>query len=151
MAFYSSASNASLWRGVHYYENGKVKSYSVIEENVIQGVVSGSEGNVYDTTINLDHPRKSTCNCPFANGRKVICKHVVALYFTSVPGSYKEFKKDMEEAETLYELQEEQWRKETHQRIENFVAKLSEKEARKRLVDILYEDALGDRYRRDYW
>ena len=147
MAFHSSASNASLWRGVHYYENEKVKSYSIIEENVIQGVVSGSEGNIYDTTINLDHPKKSTCNCPFANGRKVICKHMVALYFTSVPGSYKKFEKDMEEAETLYKLQEEQWRKETHQRIENFVAELSEREARKRLVDILYEDALDGRRR----
>lgn len=96
MAFYSSTSNASLWRGIHYYEDGKVQSYSTVEEGIIRGTVSGSEGNAYGTTIDLDHPKRSTCNCPFADGRKVICKHMIALYFMSVPGSYEAFEKDME-------------------------------------------------------
>ena len=45
-------------------------------------VASGTkEYNVY---LNLEKPRKSTCNCPLANGKRIICKHIVATYFSVV-------------------------------------------------------------------
>ena len=47
--------------------------------NCYQGKVKGSGGAIYDVTIDTAHPRKSVCNCPFAEGRRVICKHMVAL------------------------------------------------------------------------
>ncbi|NMB97839.1 MAG: hypothetical protein GYA02_14710 [Clostridiaceae bacterium] len=39
--------------------------------------------------INIVHPRKSKCNCPHADGRRVICKHMIALYFTVFPKEAK--------------------------------------------------------------
>lgn len=43
------------------------------------GKVRGSNDAAYDVTIDTAHPKKSVCNCPFAEGRRVICKHMVAL------------------------------------------------------------------------
>lgn len=152
MAFYSAASNASLWRGVDYYETGKVVDFSKSGERTISGTVEGSEGNRYSVDIDLDHPKRSTCTCPFAAGRQVVCKHMVALYFASTPGSYERLLKDVEEAETLHQLQEERWKEETRDAIEEAVSKLSEKGAKERLADMMYRDALEDRYGfDDYW
>lgn len=150
--FYSAASNNSLWRGVHYYKEGNVVSFKTCDQDIIKGIVSGSEDNFYDTTIDLAHPKKSTCNCPFADGRRVICKHMIALYFTAVPNSFELFERDMNRLETHLKLEEERWRKETRDRIEEYVAGLTAKEARETLVDVLYQSELNDRYRNDdYW
>ena len=43
------------------------------------GKVRGSNDAVYDVTIDTVHSKKSVCNCPFVEGRKVIRKHMVAL------------------------------------------------------------------------
>lgn len=34
----------------------------------------------YDVYLNIEHPRKSKCNCPLANGKKNICKHIDLKY-----------------------------------------------------------------------
>ena len=150
MAFYSSASNASLWRGIDYYKQRKVKSFSDVNKSRIIGRVAGSDNNEYDVSIDLAHPKKSTCNCPFADGRHVICKHMIALYFTSIPGSYEDFEKDMERLEIQYELEEERWRKDTLEHIKEHVKGMSAKQAREKLVDIYYQNALDSRYH-DEW
>ena len=79
------ASNNSVWRGMDYYENKKVLSWHKAEDGTYNGVVSGQEGKDYSVHIDKIHPRKSTCNCPFADGRRVVCKHMIALYFTAEP------------------------------------------------------------------
>ena len=43
------------------------------------GKVRGSNDAVYDVTTDTVHSKKSVCNCPFVEGRKVIRKHMVAL------------------------------------------------------------------------
>ena len=53
--------------------------------------------------LNIEHPRSSTCNCPFAEDRRVICKHVVATYFEAVPGSAEDSEKEQERLEMKYE------------------------------------------------
>ena len=35
--------------------------------------------------MDIKHPIKSKCNCPHANDRGIICKHIVSLYFTIFP------------------------------------------------------------------
>ncbi len=52
----------------------------------------GSENNTYAVKIDILHPRKSKCNCPHADEKQIICKHMVAVYFTAFP----------EEAERIY-------------------------------------------------
>ncbi len=151
MAFYSSASNNSTWRGVDYYESRKVKSSRAVGDAVYEGEVEGSEGRVYSVRIDVEHPKRSTCTCPFAEGRRVVCKHMVALYFESVPGSLDAFYRDVREAEAHYELEEQRWRDETLASITKLVRSMSAEEAKGRLIDMMYHNMLDERYRDDYW
>ena len=50
--------------------------------------------------ILIKHPRKSKCNCPFAEGRRVVCKHMIALYFTIEPQAAEGILRQAEENET---------------------------------------------------
>lgn len=56
--------------------------------------------------INIEHPRSSKCNCPHAEGRRIVCKHMVALYFSVFPDVAKEYISLVKEAERE---QEEYW------------------------------------------
>lgn len=75
MGLIEVASGNSVWRGMDYYERKKVISWEEDGADSYNGVVSGSEGNIYLVHIDKAHPRKSKCNCPFADGRRVVCKH----------------------------------------------------------------------------
>jgi uncharacterized Zn finger protein len=79
MALIDIASSKSIWRGMEYYKQNKVLSYTVGNDGTCDGVCEGSGDSNYNVHVDLEHPRKSTCNCPLANGKKVICKHIVAV------------------------------------------------------------------------
>ena len=81
MGLIETASANSIWRGMDYYEARKVISWEKTGTFAYDGIVSGSEGNKYTVHIETNHPRRSTCNCPFAEGRRVVCKHMIALLF----------------------------------------------------------------------
>ncbi len=153
MAFYSMASNASLWRGIDYYKSNHVLSFTQIDHDHISGKVKGSEDHVYDVTIDLSHPKRSTCTCPFKEGRQVVCKHMVALYFTSDDSAYERFEEELRQEEIADEREEELWRAQTLRDITQQVKALSAAEAKKRLIDILYQEQLDYRNRRSsgYW
>ncbi len=105
MGIISSASGSSCWRGLDYYKRNKIRNIKKINDNEYTSVVSGNkEYNVY---LNLEHPRKSTCNCPLANGKRIICKHIVATYFSVVPNSAKNFEEEQERLQQEYEEYEE--------------------------------------------
>lgn len=99
MGFLELASSASAWRGYDYYTENKVCSYVKICEDEFEGSVAGSREKTYSVRINLLHPKKSTCTCPFAEGNKKICKHKAALYFAALPGEAERFHAEMERAE----------------------------------------------------
>ena len=61
-----------------------------------EGAADG-EPVIYHVTINREHPRSSTCDCPYAKGRKVVCKHMIALLFTAEPKIYEDYKRECEE------------------------------------------------------
>ena len=104
--FYDKASGRSFWRGYWYYKNGNVVSWRKISESEYEGTVkSDNQKDQYKVTINLDKPRASKCNCPFAEGKYKVCKHMVALYFAIFPDEAKEFD------EEVYEFEKEQERK----------------------------------------
>ena len=73
------ASSKSVWRGMEYYKQNKVLSYTVNEDGSCEGIVAGSGDGNYHVHVDMEHPRKSTCDCPLANGKKIICKHIVAV------------------------------------------------------------------------
>ena len=99
MGLIELASANSVWRGMDYYEKKKVASWKRSGDASYDGQVTGSNKQVYSVHIDKEHPKKSECNCPFAAGRRVICKHMIALYFTAEPNVAEDFMKQAEEWE----------------------------------------------------
>ena len=138
MALIDLASSNSLWRGIDYFESNKVKEIEKINDNEYKSIVSGSSD--YNVFINLNHPRKSTCSCPFAEGRRVICKHMVATYFKIYP---KEAKRLIDE-QVAYEMEEEQLYEEHYNEVKEYVDSLTEEEAKAMLIERLIDEWYGD-------
>ena len=143
MGLLELASGNSFWRGYDYFKESRVKSYRKIEPNLYEGSVEGGEGTIYSVTIDLDHPKKSQCNCLHAEGNRRICKHKVALYFTVFPEAANKAIEDAKAWEAEEERREEKERKE----IEKYVYSLSKQELREQLLWRM----LDERSRRNYW
>lgn len=142
------ASGASLWRGYDYYVAHKVLSWEPSGPGdypqQFDGVVSGSGDRPYEVHIDRAHPKKSTCACPFAEGRHVICKHMVALYYTIYPTEADELLHARECWEAEEAAREEAHRAETWQ----YVKGLKKTELQEELYRALLEiDDLRDRSR----
>lgn len=90
MGILNSASSASVYRGYDYYTNKHVKDIIKINNNEYEGYVLGNAQNPYYVKIDVEHPRKSYCDCPHAMGN-TICKHMVALYFSVFPEEAEDF------------------------------------------------------------
>lgn len=144
MSIWSLSSNASCWRGYDLYTKGKVTSYAKIGEHVYESFIQGSADEPYHTVIDVDHPRRSHCDCPFAEGRRVICKHMVALHFTIFPSEAEAFMQEVEESER----EEERRAQEHRDDLERYVKSLKKDELQRQLLDALLE--LEERDRR-YW
>lgn len=144
------ASGALLWRGYDYYTDHKVLSWEPTESGErpqqFDGVVSGNGDKPYEVHIDIAHPKKSTCTCPFAEGRHVICKHMVALYFSVYPAEADELLHAEEQWEAEEAAREEAHRAETWQ----YVRGLKKVELQEELYRALLEiDDL--RNRRGWW
>jgi len=143
----------SYWRGLDYFENNKVKSINKINENEYDAEVEGTE--LYHVHLNINHPRKSTCTCPHASGKSIICKHKMAVYFSIFPDEAQEaidernrYYDDLEEREREYDKQVEEISKMYKELVDN----LSEEEVRRRLVNYMvndYMDSKDDPYDED--
>ena len=143
MGLIEIASNKSVWRGMDYYNDKKVVSWKTLKNGVYEGMVSGSEGNTYTVHIDTEHPRKSFCNCPFADARRVVCKHMIALYFTAEPKVSKDFLKEVEKWET----EEEERERQNYEDMRKYVKSLSKTELQEQLLDAMVQ--LEER--RNYW
>ena len=64
MGVIECASGSSCWRELEYYKKEKIKNVKKLNHNEYTSIVSGNKD--YNVYLNLDHPRKSTCNCPLA-------------------------------------------------------------------------------------
>lgn len=143
MGLIETASGNSVWRGMDYYENKKVVSFKKLDDGIYAGVVSGSEGRAYNVHVETMHPRKSVCNCPFAEGRRVVCKHMIALYFTAEPKAAGDFLKQVEE----WEKEEEEQERQHYVELRRYVNSLTKAELQDRLYDALVElEDIHDRY-----
>lgn len=122
MGIIELASGNSCWRGLDYYKDKKVADIIKISDTEYKSTVNGEK--TYNIYLNLKQPRKSTCDCPFADGRRVICKHIVATYFTVVKNSAKEFEEEQKKLEEEYEKN----RIEVYAKTENFINSMTKKE-----------------------
>lgn len=93
------ASGNSTWRGLEYYKEKRILSYNKIDEFRYEGKAKGSNNDIYNVFLDIEHPRKSKCDCPHAKDKRIICKHIVALYFTIFPDEVEVFLKEVEEAQ----------------------------------------------------
>lgn len=130
-SLYERASRQSLERGYEYYLNHMVISYRIIEDGVYCGQVKGADNNVYDVKIDLNLPINSECSCPYADGRTIVCKHQVALYFEMFPDEAEKYRKECEEREL-------KWYNSGPKQIKQFLNKQSKSE----LSNILYHVVL---------
>lgn len=135
MSLIGVASADSVWRGMEYYEDKMVASWNEAADGTYDGVVEGSNGNSYVVHVDKIHPRKSTCTCPFAEGRRVVCKHMIALYFTAEPKVAEDFKKQVEN----WECEEEERAKQHYDDLRKYVNSLKKRELQIQLYDALVE------------
>ena len=141
MGLIDLASSNSLWRGIDYYQSKNVKKIKKISDDEYNSIVSGTEE--YNVHIDINHPRKSTCTCPFASGRRVICKHMVATFFTIYPEEAERIIKEEQE----YEEEEERLFEEHLEEVREYVNGLTEDEVRALLIDKLMDEWYDDDYR----
>ncbi|MBK5253345.1 MAG: SWIM zinc finger family protein [Peptostreptococcaceae bacterium] len=135
MSIITAASRPSVFRGLDYFEEKKVLSWSQIDDFKYEGYVSGSGKEPYFVTIDIEHPKRSVCNCPHAKGTRRVCKHKVALFFTVFPKEAEDFRKAIEEEKRRKEEEEEQ----LYDDIENYVNGLSVEQLRIQLINFMIE------------
>ena len=91
MSLLTASSAESRWRGYEYFAHKKVLHLQRLDDTRFQAVVSGSRKASYEVIMDLDHVRRSSCTCPHAAGRRVICKHMLAVFFTAFPEEEKSY------------------------------------------------------------
>lgn len=135
MGLLECASAASVWRGYDYYKQNKIKNLTQTDIGVFTADVIGGAPEPYVVEINVAHPRKSTCNCPYADGKRIVCKHMVATYFTAYPEEavrfYKEYLRAQEE--------EEEWEEELSDRVQEYVWSMKKPELQQTLLELLFD------------
>ncbi len=135
MGLLDLASYKSVWRGYEYFNQKYVITHIKQSNTQIKGFVRGNYQNNYEVFIDLEHPRKSKCNCPHANGKRIICKHMIALYFSAFPEEAKRYYKDV----IRYQEEEEQRQEELEEKVIDYVHKLKKSELEQLLLQVLFE------------
>lgn len=148
MSILSSSSMESRWRGYEYFKGKKVLKLQRLGDTRFQASVSGREKEPYTVLIDLEHLRQSSCTCPHAAGRRVICKHMVAAFFAAFPEEAEKYYAEVQKAEEEWENYQEELRK----KYVRYVRSLKKKEAQDRLLEVLEwgPEWLWDRFVRDY-
>ena len=139
MGLLDLSSGNSFWKGYDYYKASMVIGAEQIAGNRYQGTVRGSGKKVYEVMIDLDHPKKSTCTCPHAEGTRRICKHKVALYFSVFPDEAERALKKAEE----WEAEEEKREQERIEEIRKYVDSLSKQQLREELMQRMVNEMYG--------
>ena len=133
MSLLTASSMESRWRGYEYYKGKKVFNLEHPENMRFHAAVSGRGKEPYTVTIDLEHLRNSSCTCPHAAGRRVICKHMVAVFFTAFPEEAEKYYADVLKAEEEWENDQE----ELENKLVKYVRTLKKQEAQDQLLEVL--------------
>lgn len=135
MGLLECASGTSVWRGYDYYKEKKVVRIEEIGINIFSAAVRGNSNEPYSVELHIDHPRKSKCNCPHADGKRIICKHIVAAYFTVLPDEAEKFY-----AEAMaYQEEEEKRQEELSDKVCHYVWHMKKSELQEALLQLLFD------------
>ena len=145
MSLLDCASGKSVWRGYEYYKQNKVISVNIIDDYLYECTVKGTDS--YHIKMDVNHPRKSSCDCPHAKGKRIICKHIVAAYFKVFPEEAENYYKMVVEQREEYERYQE----ELEERVIDFVHKMKKSELQEELLSILFnsEEWIYNRFVRE--
>ena len=130
MGIISLASGSSCWRDLDYYKEKRVVELNKINENEYSSIVKGT--NNYNVHLDIEHPRKSSCNCPLANGKRIICKHIVATYFTAFPNEAVSFEEEQNRLQEEYEKEQE----EEYDKAIKYLNRMSKQELIEELIQV---------------
>lgn len=135
MGILECASVASVSRGYDYYKERKVICFAEMTGNIYSARVVGSSNEPYSVELHIDHPRKSKCSCPHADGKRIICKHIVATYFAVLPEEAERFY-----AEAIaYEEEEEKQADELADKVCDYVWQMKKSELQQALLQLLFD------------
>lgn len=148
MSLLSCANGQSAWRGYHYYLDRKVQSVKRVGSTQFQGTVSGSNGETYDVFIDVEHPRKSSCTCPHAAGKRIVCKHRIALLFSAFPLDAKKYYEEV----VKYEQEQERLQEEEENKVIDCVDNMTKEHLQRALLQVLFDGSEWqyDKFIREY-
>lgn len=135
MGMIECTSGASLWRGYDYYKENKVKNLIETSSGLFTADVEGNSDEPYVVEIDIAHPRKSKCNCPHADGKRIVCKHMMAVYFAAFP---EEAQRIYNEA-LAYQEQADKRAEELYERVRQHVWKMRKNEVQQALLELLFD------------
>lgn len=133
MSLLTAASTESQWRGYEYFKAHKVSQITEIEDGRYSAQVSGSNAASYSVVIDLNHVRRSSCTCPHAAGRRVICKHMIATFFSVFPTAAAEYHADILKSEEEWESYQD----ELYNKLVKYVHSLKKQKAQQLLLEVL--------------
>lgn len=136
MSILTSASAVSVWRGYEYYTDRKVIRFVQSGPDEYVGEVSGSAAMPYHVKINTVHVRQSKCDCPHADGKRIICKHMVALYFSAFPEEARRYIAEVESDER----EEDEDREAYYEGAVEYVMSLTKKQLQEALLAAILDD-----------
>ena len=129
------------------FEIEKVVLWEQTGPSTYDGIVRGSEGNRYSVHIDTVHIRSSKCNCPFADGRRRVCKHMIALFFATHPEEAEEQQREIDEweaEEAAAEAEVAEREKRLLKNITDYVNSMTEEEVREKLIEIMFANEVDD-------
>ena len=135
MGLIECASYKSVARWYDYYENKKVLNVQEIDEYKFSAQVKGGENEPYNVEIDIEHPRRSKCNCPHANGKRIVCKHMIALYFTVFPEEAKKYYDRVIQEQREYEEQQEM----LSDALDDYIIDMPLDDARNALLSLIHD------------
>ena len=131
MGLLECAKEITVWRGMNYYFEEKVINLKCVVGDKFTADVFGSENVPYSVKIDAKHPWKSTCNCPYAAGNRIVCKHMVATYFAAYPGEIASFQHNHLRAYPFEGLSEE----ELSDKVEECIEQMTKNELKQALLE----------------
>lgn len=145
MGLLECASYMSKIRGYDYFKEHKVRIMAQLTETQYRAAVLGSTASPYDVLIDIAHLRKSKCNCPHANGRRIVCKHMVAVYLTAFPDEAERIRKTIiadrveNEDDEWDEYDDEDAENEESNRVIEYVCNMKKSELQQTLLRVLFD------------
>jgi len=143
MGMIECTSGTSLWRGYDYYKENKVENLIETSPGIFSANVEGNSDKPYIVEIDVAHPRKSKCNCPHADGKRIVCKHMMAVYFAVFPEEAQRIYNEAIE----YQEQEDKCAEELYEKVRQYVYKMKKSEAQQALLELLFDGSEWQFYR----